>query len=163
MHLGLIRGFGYIVQKCRHYLLRHPPDLLASLRLFEEAHTKRTVEGLRAAFHDDASVETFASGGRPLGPDQTVEAIRAALEDEFFELGDWRHEPLAPTVALVVTTIRYHVTASHIRHTTVYRLISGKDGLIWRGKLFRAHADAVAHWERHGPSLGMDAPNEQAF
>ena len=134
-------------------------SLRASLRMFEEAHKHRSVVRLRAAFHDDALVESFASGGRALGADATVEAIRVALQDEFFELGDWSYEELAPSIALLVTGIRYHVTNTHIRHVTVYRLISGKDGLIWRGKLFHNRADALAHFENRGPELGLGSPS----
>ena len=41
----------------------------------------------------------------------------------------------------------------------MHRLISGKDGLIWRGKLFHNRADALAHFETHGPDLGLAGPS----
>ena len=138
----------------------HPPTLRRSLQVFEDAHTSRSVVGLREAFHDDALVESFSSGGRAVGPDETVSAIEAALKDPFFELGDWSYEEIAPSVAILVTAIRYHVSEFHIRHVTVYRLISGKDGLIWRGKLLRSHAEAVTHYHQHGPGLGMTPPTD---
>jgi hypothetical protein len=38
----------------------------------------------------------------------------------------------------------------------VYRLISGRDGLMWRVRLFRSRSTALAAFAEHGPSLGIE-------
>jgi hypothetical protein len=42
-----------------------------------------------------------------------------------------------------------------MRDEIVCRLHVGRDGLMWRVKLFRTRDEALAHLERHGLSLGL--------
>jgi hypothetical protein len=126
-----------------------------ALRAFEHAHRWRSVARLRSSFHDEALMESVSSDGLALTADETVEAIRVALADGAYDLGDWQYDYLSPTTVLAITSVRYRVSGAHVRHETVYRLISAKDGLIWRGKLFRSHSEAVAYFETYGPDLGM--------
>src|SRR4051812_26358245 len=68
------------------------PRLLESLLRFEKAPRRRSPEAMRACFHDDALVESVASRGEALGPDDTLEALARAFEDGVYSVRDWRYE-----------------------------------------------------------------------
>ena len=44
----------------------------------------------------------------------------------------------------------------------VYRLTVGKEGLMWRVRLFRRRDDALACLEEHGPDLGLQRLEDPA-
>jgi len=125
-----------------------------TLRRFEAAHERGSVEEMRACFHHDALIESVASGSQALGPDETAEALRVALEDGVYMVYAWEYEELADEVVLSTTRARHRVGRA-IRDETVYRVISGRDGLMWRVMLFRSRDEAVAHLDRYGPRLGL--------
>jgi len=131
------------------------PELMDTLRSFESAHERGSVEELRACFHDDAVIESVASDSHPLGPDATARALAEALEDGVYMIYGWQYEELEPEVVLAITRARHRAGGGVIRDETVYRVVSGRDGLMWRMKLFRSHGEALAHLERHGRSLGL--------
>ncbi len=129
--------------------------LMRTLLRFEVAHGERNLVVMRACFHDEAVIESVASGGLPLGPDETVEAIRVALTDHVYSVGNWAYEQLRPDVILSITGARHLRPGSGMTDATVYRLISGRDGLMWRARLFGDREQALAYLERHGPSLRL--------
>lgn len=128
---------------------------MATLLRFELAHRQRSVTRMRACFADAALVESVASDGRVLSADETVSAIEAAFSDGVYAIGDWQYEQLLPEVVLSWTGARHRVDERGMRDETVYRLVSGRDGLMWRVKLFRNRSDALAHLDSHGPDLGL--------
>jgi hypothetical protein len=115
---------------------------------FEQAHRDKSVGRMRACFHDDAVIESVASGGLALGPDETIEALHLAFSDSMYLIGDWRYEPLDDDLVLSWTTTRHGEGREH-HHETVYRITIGRDGLMWRVGLFRRRADALASVEQH--------------
>jgi len=137
------------------------PSLMTTLRRFESAHGRGAVEQMRACFHDEAVIESVASDTRPLGPDETVKALAAALRDGVYRIYGWQYEELAPEVVLSTTRARHRTSDRAIRDETVYRLISGRDGLMWRVRIFRSRNAALEHLERHGPGLELDAITRQ--
>src|SRR5579862_1439425 len=44
-----------------------PAALMETLRRFERAHSRQSIEDMRACFHDEALIESVASYGQPLG------------------------------------------------------------------------------------------------
>jgi hypothetical protein len=117
---------------------------METMRRFEQAHQRRSVDGMRQCFHDDALIESVASDGSALGPDETVEALRDAMTDGMYLIAGWEYEPLAPELVLSSTTTRHRTTEGGHSHETVWRLTEGRDGLMWRVWLFYSRADALA-------------------
>jgi hypothetical protein len=131
------------------------PTLLETLRRFEAAHDRRDFAEMRACFHDEARMESVASDGRLLGPDETTEAIRDAFDDGVYAIGGWSYEEIGPAVVLSWTGARRRVGESGMRDEVVYGLITGRDGLLWRARLFPSRGDALAHLERHAGDLDV--------
>jgi hypothetical protein len=120
---------------------------MAKLRNFGAAHARGSVEGMRACFHDEAVIESVASGARPLGPDETAEALAAALDDGVYLIYGWQYEELTPDVVLSTTRARHRTDDRGVRDTTVYRLVSSRDVLMWRVRLFRSRREALDAFE----------------
>lgn len=128
------------------------PTLMSTLKRFESAHGRGSVEEMRACFHDEALIESVASAGHQLGPDETAEALQAALQDGLYLIADWRYEEISPGVVLSWTAARHRSARGGVSHETVYRLTVGRDGLMWRVSLFPSRAEALAELERVGTS-----------
>jgi hypothetical protein len=131
--------------------------LMETLLRFEAGHKRHDVADMRACFRDDALVESIASHGQALGPGETLEAIDAAFGDGVYEIGNWQYEEISAELVLCSTGARHRVPGTGMRDETVCRLMSGRDGLIWRAKLFRNRDDALEHLEAYGPDLGMSS------
>jgi hypothetical protein len=131
------------------------PRLMETLVRFEQAHRRRSVPDMRACFHDEALIESVASNGRATPPDEQADALASALDDGVYSIRDWRYEEVAPQVVLSWTGARHLLEDSGMRDEIVCRLHVGRDGLMWRVKLFRTRDEALAHLEQHGPSLGL--------
>jgi hypothetical protein len=129
--------------------------LLETLLRFERAHRRRSVEHMRACFHDEALIESVASNGEALPPDEQAAALASALDDGVYSIRDWRYEELEPNVVLSWTGARHLVGDQRMRDEVVCRLHVGRDGLMWRVKLFRSREEALAHLELHGLSLAL--------
>jgi hypothetical protein len=125
--------------------------LMDTLRRFEGAHERRDLEEMRACFHNEALIESVASDAQPLGPDETTNALGDALRDGVYMIYGWQYEELSPDVVLSITRARHRVDGRAIRDETVYRLITGRDGLMWRVRLFRSRSSALEHLELNGP------------
>ena len=67
----------------------------------------------------------------------------------------WRYEELAPDVVLLITRARHRAGDRAVRDEAVYRMVSGRDGLMWRVRMFRSRSLALAVLAEHGPSLGL--------
>ncbi|HEY4348374.1 MAG TPA: hypothetical protein VGM80_12360 [Gaiellaceae bacterium] len=128
---------------------------METLKRFESAHRRVSVAAMRACFHDDALIESVASDGRPLDADRTVEALREALADGVYAIGDWQYEELEPTVVLSSTGARHRLADARIRDEMVFRLIVGRDGLMWRVKLFHTREEALGYLAEHRSELGI--------
>ena len=110
---------------------------------------------MRACFHDEALIESVASNGEALPPDEQAAALASALDDGVYSIRDWRYEELAPNVVLSWTGARHLVGDQRMRDEVVCRLHVGRNGLMWRVKLFRSREEALAHLELHGLSLAL--------
>jgi hypothetical protein len=132
-----------------------PRTLMKTLRRFEAAHQRGSLEQMRSCFHDDAVIESVASSSRALGPDETAIALGEALRDGVYMVYGWQYEELAPDVVLSVTRARHRAGDRAVRDESVYRLVSGRDGLMWRVRLFRSRSSALAALAEHGPGLGL--------
>ena len=104
----------------------------------------------------DAIVETIATEGRPATPEEAAAANEALLKDDPYYLeGRWEYEQVAPDAVLTITSVRERSEAGGIRHRNVFRLTTGRDGLIWRQRLFASREAALACWAEHGVDLGL--------
>jgi hypothetical protein len=131
------------------------PRLLETLLRFEQAHRRRSVPAMRACFHDEAMIESIASNGRALPPDEQADALESAFTDGVYSIRDWRYEEVGPQVVLSWTGARHLLGETGMRDEVVCRLHVGQNGLMWRVKLFHTREEALAHLDRHGPSLGL--------
>jgi hypothetical protein len=131
------------------------PRLMETLLRFEQAHRRRSLQGMRACFHDEAMIESVASNGRALPPDEQAEALAEAFDDGVYSIRDWRYEEVAPQVVLSWTGARHIVSDARMRDEVVCRLHVGRSGLVWRVKLFRTREEALAHLDEQGPTLGL--------
>jgi hypothetical protein len=135
--------------------VEEPVTLMETLRRFEAAHARGSLEQMRSCFHDDAVIESVASSSRALGPDETAVALGEALRDGVYMVYGWQYEELAPDVVLSTTRARHRAGDRAVRDEAVYRMVSGRDGLMWRVRLFRSRSSALAAFAEHGPSLGL--------
>ena len=135
------------------------PPFLDTLLRFEAAHRRRLTEQMRSCFHDEALIESVASGGAALGPDETIEAIRLAYADGVYEIGDWRYEEITPDIILSSTGAKHRLPHQQMRDETVCRLMIGKDGLMWHVRLFNDRAQALAYLEQHQRHLELQNPS----
>ena len=129
--------------------------LLETLLRFEAAHRRRAFDEMRACFAPDALIESVASDAQPLGPDETIEAIKRALVDGVYSIRAWRYEEISLELVISLTAARHRLPGKAMRDERVYRLISSRNGLMWRAKLFASRDAALAHFERHGTGLGL--------
>ena len=121
------------------------PSLMDTLERFEVAHRRQSTEDMRACFHDEAVIESVASYGQPLGADETIEALRAAFNDGVYSIGDWEYQQITPATILSWTGARHRRAGSGMSDETVCRVVIGRDGLMWRVKLFNSTAEALAY------------------
>jgi aminoglycoside phosphotransferase (APT) family kinase protein len=132
-------------------------DLLELLARFEHAHKRRLWDEMRECFHDEARIESVAAGG-VLGPAETVDAVRAAFDEGIYSMSDWELEQLGdPDAALAWAGVRHRPAGSpaRISDATIYWLVTGRDGLVWRVRIFRDRSSALSHLARTGHSLGL--------
>ena len=113
--------------------------LRATLARYEQAHVEHNGELLRSCFHDDAVIESVASDGMPLGPDATAELIRKALVDGVYSIRKWHYEVHTPEIVLVTVGARHSFQPGGIADETVFRVVVGRDGLIWRARGYATH------------------------
>jgi hypothetical protein len=109
---------------------------------------------MRACCSDDAIIESVTAN-TPLGPDETVAAVRAAYRDGVYRVQEWQNEDLADAVVLSAGRVQYRPAPGHMSDSMFHWITVGKNGVIWRVKAFGARDDALAHLESHGPSLGL--------
>lgn len=121
-----------------------PGTLRATLARYERAHVEHNGELLRSCFHDDALIESVASDGRPLGPDETAELIRKALVDGVYSIRKWHYDELAPEIVLVTVRARHSFQPGGIADETVFRVVVGRDGLLWRARGYATHEAALS-------------------
>jgi len=131
------------------------PRLLDALVRFERAHRRRSVKDMRACFHDEALIESVASNGQALGPDDTAEALDRALADGVYSIRDWQYEEISPEVVLSWTGARHLVGDARMRDEVVCRLHIGRNGLVWRVRLVSGREEALEQLRRFGPTLGL--------
>jgi hypothetical protein len=114
---------------------------------------------LRELFHDEARLESIASSG-VYGPDETVEAMRVAALDGVYAMGPWRIETLEANVVLLHSTMRHLAKLpngkSGMTDASYVWLMVGRDGLLWRMKIFHTRDAAIEHLKRYGSSLGIE-------
>ena len=134
---------------------RPTPRFLETLLRFEAAHKRRLTEQMRSCFHDESLIESVASAGSALGPDETVEAIQSAYADGVYEIGDWRYEEITAEIILSSTGARHRLPHQQMRDENVCRLMIGREGLMWRVRMFKDRAQAIGHLEEHRPDLGL--------
>jgi hypothetical protein len=114
-------------------------------------------EGLRRCFHDDARIESVAAGAI-LGADESVRAIEAAFRDGVYSPGAWEFEEIRPDAVLSWTSVRHRppgVPKGRVSDELRYWMMTGREGLIWRVRVFRNRAAALEVLERQGPTLGI--------
>jgi len=123
---------------------RNPGTLLETLARYERAHVEHNGELLRSCFHDDAVIESVASDGEPLGADATAELIRQALVDGVYSIREWQCEVHTPEIVLVTVCARHSFQPGGIADETVFRVVVGRDGLIWRARGYPTHEACVS-------------------
>ena len=109
---------------------------------------------MRACCTDDSIIDSLTAGA-PLGPDETVAAVKAAYQDGVYSVSVWTHETLDPNTVLSSGRVRYRPGPGRMSDAGHYWLTTGKNGLMWRVKVFSRREAALAHLAAHGPTLGL--------
>ncbi len=109
---------------------------------------------MRACCTDDAIIDSVTANA-PLGPDETVAAVRGAYRAGVYHVKEWLNQDLAHSVVLSSGRVQYRPEPGHMSDSMFFWITTGKDGLMWRVKAFSDRDDALAHLEEHGPSLGL--------
>ncbi len=116
---------------------------------------------MRACCTDDSIIDSLTAGA-PLGPDETVAAVRAAYQDGVYSVSVWTHETLDPNAVLSRGRVQYRPGPGRMSDATHFWLTTGRDGLMWRVKVFSRRDAALAHLAAHGPTLGLARTAETA-
>ena len=72
-----------------------------------------------------------------------------------YHVQEWENEDLSDEVVLSSGRVRYRPEPGHMSDSVFHWITTGRNGLMWRVKAFPARDDALAHLERHGPTLGL--------
>ena len=127
---------------------------LAVARQVEAAYELRDWAALRALHHDDARVLTIGTGERVVGPDEFVDAL-VALEGTVFEVSETRTHPMDDDAELIGGQMRWPTAGGGIADAHRSAIMTLKDGLVWRSRVYRTDADARAAYVRYGIDLGI--------
>ncbi len=131
-----------------------PEPLSAVVRRFNLAIREQDWVAMRACCTDDAIIDSVTANA-PLGPDETVAAVRSAYRAGVYHVKEWLNQDLADGAVLSSGRVQYRPEPGHMSDSMFYWITSGKDGLMWRVKAFSDRDDALAHLEEHGPTLGL--------
>lgn len=128
-----------------------PSDLAESLRAaLEEQDWTR----LRSLYHPDARIATVLSRGRPLGADESVGAIRAAVEAGTYA-SDWMHmEDLDEHAVLTIGGVRTSPDEGRVVRQTCW-VSTFRDGLVYRTVAFASVPEALRAYRDLGVELGI--------
>lgn len=131
-----------------------PAPLSAVVGRFNLAIRQQDWAAMRTCCADDAIIDSVTANA-PLGADETVAAVRAAYRAGVYRVQEWKNEDLDHGVVLSSGRVQYRPEPGRMSDSLFYWITVGKNGLMWRVKAFPARGDALAHLERHGPSLGL--------
>lgn len=121
------------------------------------AFSSRDWQRLRSLYHDQALLQTEAAGRAFLGPDEVNGRIRAASENITYggELG--RVVALDEDAALMFERVRLpREHGGWVDRENIY-LMTFKDGLLFRTRIFETTEDATACYAEHGITLDVGA------
>ena len=121
----------------------HSGALRETLARYERAHVECNSELLRSCFHDDALIESVASDGEPLGADETVDLVGKSLVDGVYSIREWHYEEHTPEILLVRVGARHSFPPSGIVDEAIFRVVVGRDGLMWRARGYATHEAAL--------------------
>jgi hypothetical protein len=112
---------------------------------------------LRRCFHETARIESVAAGG-VFDLDESLARIAAAVKGGLYSPGTWEFEEVAPDVVLSWTNVRHAPPGGRVGHTVdtpLIWLMTGREGLIWRVRVFRERGEALETLAEHGLALGI--------
>lgn len=110
-------------------------------------------EALRSFFHPRGRFLTLAGGPAPLGPDETLEAIREAAHGGVFAAVLTSAEEVDDGVVLSSGRVRYQRGRRVIERESAWVLVL-EDGLIFRALVVDTPALALEAYRRLGRLLG---------
>jgi hypothetical protein len=127
---------------------------------FNLALRRQEWAAMRACCHDEAVIDSVTAG-KPLGPDETVAAVRSAYRAGIYSVDDWTNEDVAEGVVLSTGGVQHRPGPGLMTDMVHYWITTGRDGLMWRVKAFDHRATALAHFEQFGMTLGLGEPLDE--
>jgi hypothetical protein len=129
-----------------------------SVAQIERLHRSGPWDRLRLLFHDEARLQSLAAGGVN-DPDRTVAAMRKAAVDGVYAMGPWSIEELGQDAILVNARMRHQrrteAGGPAVADQSYFWLMTGRDSLLWRMRIFTDREAAVECLQRHGPTLDL--------
>jgi hypothetical protein len=109
-----------------------------------QSFLERRFEALAALIHPDADIEAgFAVPGARFGAKSLLDGAWAAATSGAYQPAYDFVQTLGPATALVSVTIRYEIGQGLLSEREAAYLMTFKDGLLWRNRIFDSVEEAL--------------------
>lgn len=126
------------------------------VRRLWSAFEARDWDRLRSLYHPDARLSAVASNRTPLTREQFVEALRAAAGDELYSAAWYGCQAVGEECAIVSGSVRSRLPDGGFSVSTLYWLMTFRDGLLYRSAVCPSFAEAESTYRAAGVTLGLD-------
>jgi hypothetical protein len=121
------------------------------------AHRALDWDRLRELFHPEGRIGVFSGGGRPGDPEQAIADMeRSHAEDVAYEADVSELRQLDEHAVLLQGRVRYTAESGGFADVERFWLYVVVDGRLYRSAVFRSANAAIAEYEAHGLTLGVD-------
>jgi uncharacterized protein DUF4440 len=130
----------------------------SALELVEAANRcmhARDWEAMRALYHPRSRNALVASGGRPLGRDETIELLRTGMEEALYAVTPVERQAVGDHGAVVRSRIRYRNPDGFWADEERIWLLVEQDGLIYRTVPYPTIDAAEQAYAEAAPELGL--------
>jgi hypothetical protein len=130
---------------------RSPSDVA---RACLAAHRDQDWERLRALFHPQARIGTFAGGGRPEDSETALTRLREAHQDFIYHADVNTMVELSEEAFLLAGRVQYRDGYGMADSERCWLYVV-RDGLLYRSAVYRSSVAARTEYEVHGSTLGV--------
>jgi hypothetical protein len=128
---------------------------LEQARALIRAFNDMSWDRLRSLYHDDGLLVTVAGGDGPLGPDDTLAAMRRASQDVVHSIVVDAPAAIDAHAAVVSGSVRSRHAGGGFAVARRGWVVTFAEGKLYRLRVARNVAAARRLYERHGISLGL--------
>jgi hypothetical protein len=119
-----------------------------------DAFNRQAWTTIRTLYHDDARIISVAGGPQPLGPDETIAAMRRASSGIVFSIAFGTPEAIDDHAVIVSGTLERRTPTGNTITRRVWLLVF-RDGLLYRMRACHNRAEARGEYDSHGSNLGF--------